>query len=123
MELGETRRHLEMVEAQSPKVGGAPCPAPPLLPIGQDLAALASAFVGTGLGVPQSLPGGAAPPEHAPCGPMAPPVCQRLRHLQQGLGAVTQLGDLATESGGGWRHAMETRVAALQQRLKGTPQA
>ncbi|XP_064331512.1 HAUS augmin-like complex subunit 7 [Phalacrocorax carbo] len=124
--LGAVRRQLELLEAQSPELGGSPGPAPPVLPAlgvaGRDLAALATAFGAMELRDPW---GKGEPPVLAPCGPLAPPVQQSLQQLMQSLGAVTQMDDTAAEvarlAGGAWRQAMETQVAALQQRFRDVP--
>ncbi|XP_069630385.1 HAUS augmin-like complex subunit 7 isoform X2 [Haliaeetus albicilla] len=129
--LGAARRHLELLEAQNPELGGSSGPAPPVLPTlrvaGRDLAALATAFGAVELQDPWGALGSGAPPTLAPCGPLAPPVCQGLQQLMQSLEAVAQLGDTAAEvmrlAGGGRHRAMETRVAALQQRFQDVPKA
>lgn len=127
--LGAARRHLELLEAQNPELGGSSGPAPPTLPtlgvVGRDLTALAAAFGAVELQDPWGALGSGAPPTLAPCGPLAPPVCQGLQQLVQSLEAVAQLGDTAAEvmrlAGGGRHQAMETRVAALQQHFQGVP--
>ncbi|KAM9257800.1 uncharacterized protein RDI95_015298, partial [Morus bassanus] len=126
--LGAARRRLELLEAQSPELGGSPGPAPLILPAlgvaGRDLGALATAFGATELRDPW---GEGQPPVLAPCGPLAPPVCRGLRQLVQSLGAVAQLDDTVaevTQLAGGARHqAIETQVATLQQRFGDVPEA
>ncbi|XP_074427529.1 HAUS augmin-like complex subunit 7 isoform X3 [Larus michahellis] len=128
--LGAARQHLELLEAQSSRLGGSPGPAPPVLPLlgvaGRDLAALATAFGATELRDPWDPQDSGGPHALAPCGPLAPPVRQGLRQLGQSLGVAAQLGDTAAEvtrlAGGGRRQAMATRVAALQQRFGDVPQ-
>ncbi|XP_074713726.1 HAUS augmin-like complex subunit 7 isoform X2 [Strix uralensis] len=129
--LAATRQHLERLEAQNPELGGGAGPAPPVLPAlgvaARDLAALATAFGASELRDPWAQMGLGAPPALAPCGPLAPPVCQRMRHLVQTLRTVAQLGETAAEvtrlSGGAPRRAMETRVTALRQRFGDVPRA
>ncbi|XP_075346642.1 HAUS augmin-like complex subunit 7 isoform X2 [Mycteria americana] len=124
-------RRLRQPPAQSPELGGPPGPAPPVLPTlgvaGRDLAALATAFGATELQDPWGPLGSGEPPVLASCGPLAPPVWRGLRQLVQSLEAVDQLGGTAAEVTrlvGGARHrAMETRVATLQQRFGGVPEA
>ncbi|KAM9584583.1 LOW QUALITY PROTEIN: HAUS augmin-like complex subunit 7 [Morphnus guianensis] len=129
--LGAARRHLELLEAQNPELGGSPGPAPPTLPTlrvaGRDLTALAAAFGAVELQDPWGSLGSGAPPTLTPCGPLAPPVCQGLQQLVQSLEAVAQLGDTAAEvmrlAGGGQHRAMETQVGTLQQRFEDVPKA
>ncbi|XP_074990899.1 HAUS augmin-like complex subunit 7 isoform X3 [Calonectris borealis] len=129
--LGAARRRLELLEAQSPELGGSPGPAPPALPAlgvaGRDLAALATAFGATELRDPWGPLGSGEPPALAPCGPLAPPVWRGLQQLVQSLGAVAQLGDTAAEvtrlAGGARHRAMESRVAALRQHFGDVPNA
>ncbi|KAM6106887.1 HAUS augmin-like complex subunit 7 [Phoenicopterus ruber ruber] len=129
--LGAARRRLELLEAQSPELGGAPGPAPPALPAlgvaARDLAALATAFGATELRDLWGPLGSGEPPTLAPCGPLAPPVCQGLQQLVQSLRAVAQVGDTAAEvtrlAGGARHRAMETRLAALRQRFGDVPEA
>ncbi|KAM6188417.1 LOW QUALITY PROTEIN: HAUS augmin-like complex subunit 7 [Sarcoramphus papa] len=127
--LGAARRRLELLEAQSPELGGSPGPAPPALPAlgvaGRDLAALATAFGATELCDSRRPWGSGAPPALAPCGPLAPPVWQGLRQLVQSLEAAAQLGDTAAEvtrlAGGARHRAMENRLATLRQRFRDIP--
>ncbi|XP_071657284.1 HAUS augmin-like complex subunit 7 [Patagioenas fasciata] len=127
--LGGAQRDLELLEAQSPELGGSPGAPRPLLRLlgvaGGDLGALATAFGAGGLWDAQGGPGGGGRPGHAPCGPLAPPAHRGLRTLVQRLQGVAQMRDTVakvTQQGADPPHrTLGSRVAALQQRFGGDP--